>query len=138
MGMLFSLLMKKIIKPSLVLFIVVTMMLFPLTCIGMILSVAYPFLPKKTYSKVAAWCQNQFLLSFVYLYERNHSGLHIHVSGDELPSGENALLISNHVASHGDWAPLYSLIARQSPTALGGFKCVVKDVIKWVSDAKTM
>ena len=130
--MLFSLLMKKIIKPSLVLFIVVTMMLFPLTCIGMILSVAYPFLPKKTYSKVAAWCQNQFLLSFVYLYERNHSGLHIHVSGDELPSGENALLISNHVASHGDWAPLYSLIARQSPTALGGFKCVVKDVIKWV------
>jgi 1-acyl-sn-glycerol-3-phosphate acyltransferase len=123
---------SKIIKPALVLAVIGTFAMLPLLIIGVILLISWPLLPTKMYANLAATLQNQFLIAFVWLYERNHSGLTVHVSGDDLPAGESALIVSNHVASHGDWAPMYSLVARQSSTSLGGFKCVIKDVAKWI------
>ena len=43
-----------------------------------------------------------------------------------------ALIVCNHVAAHGDWAPICSLVARQGPCALGGVRFVVKDIAKWI------
>lgn len=125
-----GILLTKILKPGLVLVVVTALCVCPLMMIGLILGITWPVLPRKYYSKLAAFLQNQFLLSFVWMYEGSHSSLNIFVSGDELPTQESALLVCNHVASHGDWAPAYSLIARLH--GLGGFKCVVKDIAKWI------
>ena len=124
-----GILLTKILKPGLVLAVVTALCVCPLCMIGLILGITWPVLPRKYYSKLAAFLQNQFLLSFVWLYEGSHSSLNVYVSGDKLPTQESVLLVCNHVASHGDWAPAYSLIARQR--GLGGFKCVVKDIAKF-------
>ena len=127
-----GIMLSRFLKSALVLAVVLGGVLPPLVVIGILLSLCLPVLPTKTYNKVAAFLQNQFLLAFVWLYERNHSGLNIYVSGDKIPPNESALIISNHVASHGDWAPIYSLVARESSTSLGGFKVVIKDIVKWI------
>ena len=125
-----GIMLAKLFKSLLVLAVVTTLCVCPLSLIGLLMAVAWPVLPTNSYSKLAAWCQNQFLIAFVWMYERNHSSLNIYVSGDTLPLHESSLLVCNHVASHGDWAPIYSLVARQK--GLGGFKCVVKDIVKWI------
>ena len=102
-----GIMLSRFLKSALVLAVVLGGVLPPLVVIGILLSLCLPVLPTKTYNKVAAFLQNQFLLAFVWLYERNHSGLNIYVSGDKIPPNESALIISNHVASHGDWAPIY-------------------------------
>ena len=121
---------SQLFKNGLVLAVITALCVCPLSLIGLLLGIAYPILPKKHYTKLCVWSQNQFLTAFVWMYERNHSSLNIYISGDPLPPQESALLVCNHVAGHGDWAPIYSLVARQN--GLGGFKCVVKDIAKWV------
>ena len=115
----------------------------PLCVISATLAMLYPFLPRAAYARLAAFLQEQFLIGFIFLFERGRgSRLQVYVSGDVGPSGKilpgssdgagGAMMVSNHVAAHGDWAPIYSLVARQGPGALGGFRCVVKDIAKWI------
>jgi 1-acyl-sn-glycerol-3-phosphate acyltransferase len=119
----------------------------PLCAISALLALLYPLLPRAAYARAAAFLQEQFLTAFVFFFERGRgSRLSVYVSGDVDASGKvrclgkeggadglrGALIVCNHVAAHGDWAPIYSLVARQGVGALGGFRCVVKDVAKWI------
>lgn len=93
------------------------------------LVVALLLLPRSRYVHFAAAVQEFFIAAWVQCYEWN-SDLKIYVSGDKLPDRESAMIISNHAAAHADWAPLYSLAARQH--MLGGVKTVIKDEAKWI------
>jgi 1-acyl-sn-glycerol-3-phosphate acyltransferase len=42
------------------------------------------------------------------------------------------MMVSNHCSAHGDWAPIYSLMARQGDSGIGGFKCVIKNSAKYI------
>lgn len=124
-------------KQAVVVVCVVCFFACPLCVISTVLAVSCPFLPRRIYARFAALLQEQFLVAFVYAFERGHSRLKIYVSGDKPEArgvGEQsgALIVSNHVAAHADWAPIYSLVARQGHGALGGFRCVVKDIAKWI------
>eukprot|EP00947_MAST-08B_sp_MAST-8B-sp1_P004183 g4183.t1 len=83
-----------------------------LLAISGILLVAYPLLPRRHYARLAAFCQDQALTAFLFLLERNQTRLRVYLSGDALPADESALAVSNHVASKGEWAPIYSVLAR--------------------------
>ena len=94
--------------------------------------VLYPILPRRRYATLTASLQQEFLTVLVLLVER-HKKLRIYFSGDAPPPPkEAALVLPNHAAAHGDWAPLFSLAARQGGGMLGAVKTVIKDVAKWI------
>ena len=97
-----------------------------------LLLVGLPFLSRRAYNRLAQYVQGMYLKAFVQLYERN-ANLKIYVSGDAVDkrgsAKDSALVVINHAAAHGDWAPLYSLAARAG--LLGAVKTVAKASLIW-------
>eukprot|EP00750_Incisomonas_marina_P021366 INCI4330.1.p1 GENE.INCI4330.1~~INCI4330.1.p1 ORF type:complete len:372 (-),score=41.70 INCI4330.1:103-1140(-) len=90
---------------------------------------AKPFLSRPKYDRFAQKLQHNYLLVFTWCIEAP-AGRRVYFSGDTIPQNESALVVPNHAAAHGDWAPLYSLAARSN--GLGSVKTVSKDILKFV------
>jgi len=88
-----------------------------------------PFLSRTAFDKFAQKMQNNYLLVFTWCIEAP-AGRKVYFYGDVIPEKESALVVPNHAAEHGDWAPLYSLAARSN--GLGGVKTVSKNILKFV------
>ena len=95
----------------------------------LVLLASKPFLSRSQYENFAAKMQNDYLLVFTWCIEAP-KGRRVYFSGDLPPANESALVVPNHAASHGDWAPLYCLAARSG--SLGAVKTVSKNVLKFV------
>jgi lysocardiolipin and lysophospholipid acyltransferase len=91
--------------------------------------VAKVVLARSKFTSFATGVQRRYLLVFTWFLELPRSR-RIVFSGDVVPSGESALVVPNHAAAHGDFAPLYALAARSG--GLGSVKTVSKDVLKYV------
>ena len=63
------------------------------------------------------------------IFARHLQGIHVHVTGDEIPRNENAILVVNH-QSMADIPVLLDYAFRHR--RLGNLKWYVKDVLKWV------
>ena len=88
---------------------------------------AWALLPRAVGRRVSAWCFSCPAAVLVFFAEFL-SGLEIEYSGDVLPEGESALIISNHLGA--EFVHLFQMAWRCKMTAHVRF--VQKSELKWI------